>query len=164
MSQKFGVNPLDGFRENDVYGRTDDGRPHHDSSRAKNPKKKPSAKTIRHLVLRTGCLLTSGSTKVLTNHKWVPFSCLFAFFRYLWECIAYSQGWDEMQFLNQIQIFCIGSNQKVCQKCQTHMKLDSRLLCNAREASRLAIRYYILIRTLELTLQGQPRSNVMVQL
>ncbi len=25
QSQKFGVNPLDGFREN-VYGRTDDGR------------------------------------------------------------------------------------------------------------------------------------------
>ncbi len=24
LSQKFGVNPLDGFRENDVYGRTDD--------------------------------------------------------------------------------------------------------------------------------------------
>ncbi len=23
---KFSVNPLDGFRENDVYGRTDDGR------------------------------------------------------------------------------------------------------------------------------------------
>ncbi len=26
LSVKFGVNPLDGFRENDVYGRTDDGR------------------------------------------------------------------------------------------------------------------------------------------
>ncbi len=43
-------------------------------------------------------------------------------------------------------------------------QLDSRLLCNARGASRLAIRYYILRRTLELSLQGQPRSNVMVQL
>ncbi len=36
----FGVNPLDGFRENDVYGRTtdgrttDDGRPRDDSSSA----------------------------------------------------------------------------------------------------------------------------------
>ncbi len=29
LSVKFGVNPLDGFRENDVYGRTDDGRPRH---------------------------------------------------------------------------------------------------------------------------------------
>ncbi len=36
-------------------------------------------------------------------------------------------------------------------------KLDSRLLCNARGASRLAKRYYILIRAVELTLQGQPR-------
>ncbi len=45
-----------------------------------------------------------------------------------------------------------------------HYKLDSWLLCNARGASWLAIRYYILIRTLELTLQGQPGSNVMVQL
>ncbi len=26
LSVKFRVNPLDGFRENDVYGRTDDGR------------------------------------------------------------------------------------------------------------------------------------------
>ncbi len=26
LSVKFGVNPLDGFRETDVYGRTDDGR------------------------------------------------------------------------------------------------------------------------------------------
>ena len=26
LSVKFGVNPLDGFRENDVYGQTDDGR------------------------------------------------------------------------------------------------------------------------------------------
>ncbi len=26
LSVKFGVNPLDGFRENDVYGRTTDGR------------------------------------------------------------------------------------------------------------------------------------------
>ncbi len=34
MSLKFGVNPLDGFRENDVYGRTDDGRPCHNSSSA----------------------------------------------------------------------------------------------------------------------------------
>ncbi len=34
LSVKFGANPLDGFRENDVYGRTDDGRPHHDSSSA----------------------------------------------------------------------------------------------------------------------------------
>ncbi len=45
LSAKFGVNPLDGFRENDVYGRTDgrrttdgrttdDGRPRHDSSSA----------------------------------------------------------------------------------------------------------------------------------
>ena len=32
LSVKFGVNPLDGFWENDVYGRTDDGRPRHDSS------------------------------------------------------------------------------------------------------------------------------------
>ncbi len=30
---KFGVNPLDGFRENDVYG-LNDGRPRHDSSSA----------------------------------------------------------------------------------------------------------------------------------
>ncbi len=44
------------------------------------------------------------------------------------------------------------------------MKLDSRLLCNARGASRLAKRFYILIRALELTLQGQPRSNVVVQI
>ncbi len=43
-------------------------------------------------------------------------------------------------------------------------KLDSQLLCNTRGASRLAKRYYILIRALELTLQGQQRSNVMVQL
>ncbi len=43
-------------------------------------------------------------------------------------------------------------------------KLDSRLLCNTRGASRLAIRYYIFIRILELTLQGQPGSNEMVQL
>ncbi len=40
LSVKFCVNPLDGFRENDVYGRTDgrrttdDGRPRHDSSSA----------------------------------------------------------------------------------------------------------------------------------
>ncbi len=37
LSVKFGVNPLDGFRENDVYGRTDgrtDGRPRDDSSSA----------------------------------------------------------------------------------------------------------------------------------
>ena len=26
LSVKFGVNPLDGFRENDVYGRRTDGR------------------------------------------------------------------------------------------------------------------------------------------
>ncbi len=26
LSVKFGVNPLDGFRDNNVYGRTDDGR------------------------------------------------------------------------------------------------------------------------------------------
>ncbi len=26
LSVKFGINPLDSFRENDVYGRTDDGR------------------------------------------------------------------------------------------------------------------------------------------
>ncbi len=26
LSVKFGVNPLDGFRENDVYERTTDGR------------------------------------------------------------------------------------------------------------------------------------------
>ncbi len=45
-----------------------------------------------------------------------------------------------------------------------HYKLDSRLLCNARGASRLAKRYYILITALELTLQGQPRSNVVVQI
>ncbi len=33
LSVKYGVNPLDGFRENDVYGwTTDDGRPRHDSS------------------------------------------------------------------------------------------------------------------------------------
>ncbi len=35
LSVKFGVKPLDGFRENDVYGRTDgrtdDGHPRHDS-------------------------------------------------------------------------------------------------------------------------------------
>ena len=31
LSPKFGVNPLDGFRENDVYERTDDGDPRHDS-------------------------------------------------------------------------------------------------------------------------------------
>ncbi len=41
LSVKFGVNRLDGFQENDVYGRTtddrrtdDDGRPHDDSSSA----------------------------------------------------------------------------------------------------------------------------------
>ncbi len=39
LSVKFGVNPLDGFRENDVYGQTDDGRmddwrPRDDSSSA----------------------------------------------------------------------------------------------------------------------------------
>ena len=39
LAVKFGVNPLDSFRENDVYGRTDDGRtddgrPRHDSSSA----------------------------------------------------------------------------------------------------------------------------------
>ncbi len=38
LSVKFGVNTLDGFRENDVYGRTDDGRtdgrPRHDSRSA----------------------------------------------------------------------------------------------------------------------------------
>ena len=40
MSVKFDVNPLDGFRQNDVYGRTDgqrttdDGRLRHDSSSA----------------------------------------------------------------------------------------------------------------------------------
>ncbi len=36
LSVKFGVNPLDGFRENDVYGRQtdDDGRPRDDSSSA----------------------------------------------------------------------------------------------------------------------------------
>ncbi len=33
LSVKFGVNPLDSFRENDVYGRTD-GRPCDDSSSA----------------------------------------------------------------------------------------------------------------------------------
>ncbi len=43
-------------------------------------------------------------------------------------------------------------------------KLDSRLLCNAKGASRLAKRYYILIGALELTLQGQPMSNVVVQI
>ncbi len=32
LSVKLGVNPLDGFRENDVYGRMTDGRPRHDSS------------------------------------------------------------------------------------------------------------------------------------
>ncbi len=47
---------------------------------------------------------------------------------------------------------------------EPEIKLDSRLLCNTRGASRLAIRNYILIRTLELSVQGQPRSNVMVQL
>ncbi len=38
LSVKFGVNPLDGFRENDVYvrtdGRTTDGRPRDNSSSA----------------------------------------------------------------------------------------------------------------------------------
>ncbi len=34
LSVKFGVNPLNSFRENDVYGRTDDGRPRDDSSSA----------------------------------------------------------------------------------------------------------------------------------
>ncbi len=34
LSVKFGVNPLGGFRENDVDGRTDDGRPRDDSSSA----------------------------------------------------------------------------------------------------------------------------------
>ncbi len=36
LSLKFGVNPLDGFRENDVYGWTtpDDGGPRHVSSSA----------------------------------------------------------------------------------------------------------------------------------
>ncbi len=36
LSLKFGVNPLDGLRENDVYGRTTttDGRPRYDSSSA----------------------------------------------------------------------------------------------------------------------------------
>ena len=41
--------------------------------------------------------------------------------------------------------------------------LDKYTGINARGASRLAKRYYILIRALELTLQGQPRSNVMMQ-
>ncbi len=47
---------------------------------------------------------------------------------------------------------------------QSLLKLDSRLLCNATGASPLAKRYYILIRALELTLHGQPRSNVVVQI
>ncbi len=35
LSVKFGVNPFVGFRENDVYGRTDDdGRPRDDRSSA----------------------------------------------------------------------------------------------------------------------------------
>ncbi len=37
LSVKFGVNPLDSFRENDVYGQTErrtDGRPRDDSSSA----------------------------------------------------------------------------------------------------------------------------------
>ncbi len=34
LSVKFGVKPLDGFRENDVYGRRTDGRPRDDSSSA----------------------------------------------------------------------------------------------------------------------------------
>ncbi len=33
-NKKFGVNPLDGFWEKDVYGRTGEGRPRHDSSSA----------------------------------------------------------------------------------------------------------------------------------
>ncbi len=47
---------------------------------------------------------------------------------------------------------------------EVQRQLDSRLLCNARGTSRLAKRYYILIRVRELTLQGQPRSNVVVQI
>ncbi len=39
LSPKFGINSFSGIRENDVYGRTmdgrtDDGRPHDDSSSA----------------------------------------------------------------------------------------------------------------------------------
>ena len=34
LSLNVGVNPLDGLRQIDVYGRTEDGRPHHDSSSA----------------------------------------------------------------------------------------------------------------------------------
>ena len=34
VSVKFGVNPLDGLRENYVYVQTDDERPRHDSSSA----------------------------------------------------------------------------------------------------------------------------------
>ncbi len=37
LSVKFSVNPLHGFRENDVYGRTD-GRPRHDSSAKQSQK------------------------------------------------------------------------------------------------------------------------------
>ncbi len=34
LSPKLGVNPLEDFRQNRFYTRTDDGRPHHDSNSA----------------------------------------------------------------------------------------------------------------------------------
>ncbi len=45
-------------------------------------------------------------------------------------------------------------------KKQNKKKLDSRVLCNARGASWLVTRYYILIRALELTFQAQPRWDL----
>ncbi len=50
---KFGVNPLDAFRENDVYGRrTDDRGPHDDSSSAVQWHK-AELKTVAFRVKRT---------------------------------------------------------------------------------------------------------------
>ncbi len=46
-------------------------------------------------------------------------------------------------------------------------KLDSWLLCNVRgdiPVGKKILHPFLFIRALELTLHGQPRSNVMVQL
>ncbi len=52
-------------------------------------------------------------------------------------------------------IMCIYTGGGGVTQCRTLVqKLDSWLLCNARGASRLAIRYYILIRILEGSIQG----------
>ncbi len=47
---------------------------------------------------------------------------------------------------------------------KTTKKTRQSVAVQREGASRLAKRYYILIRALELTLQGQPRSNVVVQI